>query len=708
VSRLILACAILILPQLGCESQPPAPQGAAPSAATAPAPAASASAAEAPRAPRTAVVREGSVIARSPEGDALFVADEDHASLRVLPLPVQLHGDRVDVPMPGRPAQLVATGDRVLVTVRVLDDKGANAGEGALLVFRRKPGFALEEVGRVPLPADAWGLAITPDERTAIVSSAWTHHLSAVDVEAMKVLWSVDVAREPRGVTVLPGGDRAYVSHIVGGSVTRVDGLTAKEPRVQRVALPAAPLRSPIGVTLPASVGYAALASPSGDRVYFPREALGALGPNPWLGAGAVDVLDPATDTNLAPPRAVPAARFAAVVSSRFENERWISGNDVVIERPSPIVEPSAVVYRRRTDTILVANRGSDEVVELDALAMDPTVGAVRRHRVGRNYDRTLEVPKQGSAPMGIALSAQEDEAYVFCRGTYDVVVLKLPVDRGAYRVAPPVAIPVAGDDDRLATGRRLFYKADSGYMSGGLSCAGCHPEGRDDGFVWREVTFTPQTGKFTNFFAGTDLSSVKVHWPDVPFEGTGGFGYARQTPMLVGRVAAMGPYGWHAESTSLAARLLAGFDLHRWREGADNMTVKRALANALVPFLREGLVPPPRPDRPLTAEEQRGKTIFESPEAACATCHVPSSAYTDRVAVSLRKLRPPAGFAEDPNPNYKTPSLLFVGGSPPYLHDGRFESLESLVELNQDRMGKTSHLSADDRKALVAFLRTL
>lgn len=40
-------------------------------------------------------------------------------------------------------------------------------------------------------------------------------------------------------------------------------------------------------------------------------------------------------------------------------------------------------------------------------------------------------------------------------------------------------------------------------------------------------------------------------------------------------------------------------------------------------------------------------------------------------------------------------------------MHDGRFSTLESLFEFNQDRMGKTSQLSADERKALIAFLRT-
>jgi cytochrome c peroxidase len=172
--------------------------------------------------------------------------------------------------------------------------------------------------------------------------------------------------------------------------------------------------------------------------------------------------------------------------------------------------------------------------------------------------------------------------------------------------------------------------------------------------------------------------------------------------------VRAVGPYGWHGESKTLEDRIMAGFGLHRWFGGEKNKSMARLYANQLAPFLREGLAPPPRVERPLTDEEQRGKALFESPATQCATCHEKGSGYTDRGVVPLKAWKPPAGFAEDPNPSYKTPSLLYVGGSAPYFHDGRFSSLETLIEFNQDRMGKTAHLSADDRKALIAFLRTL
>ena len=89
-------------------------------------------------------------------------------------------------------------------------------------------------------------------------------------------------------------------------------------------------------------------------------------------------------------------------------------------------------------------------------------------------------------------------------------------------------------------------------------------------------------------------------------------------------------------------------------------------------------------------------------------TCHVPASDFTDRSAVPLPGFKAPRFFAEDPQREYKVPSLLYVGGTPPYYHDGSAATLEDLVEHDQDRMGHTSHLTPDERTALVAYLRTL
>jgi cytochrome c peroxidase len=704
---LALACAALA----GCNEPaggPPSSRSASPAEAPPPAsalPSTGATAARAAPPAPGASPREGNTVARA--GDVLFVADEDHSVVRVVSLPVEAGAERTDVATPGRPASLLTAGDRVLVTVR---DTGG--GSGALLVYARKGRMAIEEVGRVALPLDAWGLAISPDGKTALVTSAWTHKLSAIDLGTLKVRWSADVAREPRGITILPRGDRAYVSHLIGGAVTRVDGVAAEQPAIARVELPSSPLRSPYNVKLSASNGWTVTTNPAGDRVYFPRHALGALGPDNWFGDGAVDVMLAASETNAAPPRrAVPAATFTSVVSKAMETSKWMAGTNPAPERSAAFVEARAALYRKKTDTLLFASSGSDTLVEVDALAMDPTTASARYYRVGSELDERAGARAHGAAPQGFALSEDEDQAYVFCRGSDDLVVVNLAPEDGFYRIAPSNAVSFPNTDDKeLVAGRQLFLNGANGHLSGGLACNSCHPEGRDDGFVWHEVTFKDKNGNtFTNFFAGTDLTAIKARWGEVEHEGEGGFGYARQTPMLAGRVKAKGPYGWHGESETLEARIMASFKLHRWNSGWDNKTLEQIYATKLAAFVREGLLPPPREERALTEEEARGKAIFESPAAQCSTCHNPAGGeYTDRVAIPLKAIKPPATFADEPNRAYKTPSLRYVGHTPPYLHDGRFESLESLIELNQDRMGKTSHLSADEKKALVAFLRTL
>src|SRR5262249_35696513 len=59
---------------------------------------------------------EGNAIARTLAGDALFVADEDDGSLYRVPLPLDAKVQRIA--LPGRPAQLLMLGDRMLVTIR--------------------------------------------------------------------------------------------------------------------------------------------------------------------------------------------------------------------------------------------------------------------------------------------------------------------------------------------------------------------------------------------------------------------------------------------------------------------------------------------------------------------------------------------------------------------------------------------------------------
>jgi DNA-binding beta-propeller fold protein YncE/mono/diheme cytochrome c family protein len=637
---------------------------------------------------------------RAVTDDALYVADEDHGVVRRVALPLDTSAPAIlDVPMPGPPAQVLALDGRVLVTVR---------DPGLLLIMRPDPQKGLVETARVELPADAWGVAVTPDEKTALVTSAWTHQVSAIDIETGKKRWSIDVAREPRAVVVRPDGASAYVTHLTGSSITRIDDIGGS-PVAKAVALPPDPVRAPSGKTLNASLAYSAALSDDGTRLYVPRHALGAIGKTawqePWFGTSTVDVLVTATDKPIIGKRVpgLPKAR-----TTELEERQGARGDlSVSAAEFTPFLQPRAIAYRKTAKTLLVAGEGDDTVAELNAQSVSPALQWLRSYKVGSKYDKFIRVAGAGGAPSGIALSADERTAYVFCRSTYDIAVVALadpsapPYNKKDEAKVPPTPTAHLAEDPHpndIAMGRRLFYNATDELTSGGLACAGCHPEGRDDGHIWHEAEF----GDHMVFF-GEPENTPASEQKDIR-------GYPRQTPMLAGRVNAKGPYGWHAQNADLYERLKEGFGLHRWaldnREGADNEI--RARAGFLMAFLRKGLATPPKEARDLTEIEQKGKQIFLSERTQCAKCHVPESDYTDREKYAFKRKKPPQGYDDEAKNEFKTPSLKFVAGTPPYFHDGSAATLDQLIEQNNDWMGKTNHLSKEEQAALVAFLKTL
>jgi hypothetical protein len=48
------------------------------------------------------------------------------------------------------------------------------------------------------------------------------------------------------------------------------------------------------------------------------------------------------------------------------------------------------------------------------------------------------------------------------------------------------------------------------------------------------------------------------------------------------------------------------------------------------------------------------------------------------------------------------------IGGSGPYFHDGRYASLEELLEKSKGKMGSVTALTPPERGALLSYLRTL
>ena len=118
---------------------------------------------------------------------------------------------------------------------------------------------------------------------------------------------------------------------------------------------------------------------------------------------------------------------------------------------------------------------------------------------------------------------------------------------------------------------------------------------------------------------------------------------------------------------------------------------------------------PPPREGSFDPAAAERGKQLFDA-TARCATCHIPSLAFTD---VNLGILHEPSETGMDPvramrlkNHKYRTTPLRALGQHPPYFHDGSAATLLDVVE-HYDRFFGLG-LSPQEKKDLVEYLKSL
>lgn len=586
-----------------------------------------------------AAASRGSPVLLDEDASHALVADPDGRALHVVDLATD---EVVTTPLGATPGDLALLDDgRVAVALR---------DQNALVVVDRGTGRVL---ARQAVPADPWGLAVTPSG-DVLVTSTWGRAVTALSAADLSVRWSVGVAREPRGVVVSPDGARAWVTHLVGDALSTLDLVDAESPRVGRASVLTGEHRNRVDAATGAgtlhpspSLAFSIAASPDGHRLFVPHrlaqngEKIVHATPGSYGGVaieedttiGTVTVVDAATGRAL-------GARLPAKDPTRASLSLSTSPFSTTAVAPAPLAArqlSSAVVVG---DSLLVTSLGTGELFELDARALDPSLAVVRVFRVGR-----------GAA----GVDARPGIAVAFASHERGLTVIDLAL--GAVK---RVSLGPQTQDPVLARGRALFHdETDRRISRDGRACAGCHPEGRDDGVVWHL-----------------------------------GMG-PRQTPTLLGRLS-RGPFGWNGKHETLTGNVTETIG----RLGGRGLD--RDDAAALVAYLERGLAAPTRTD-PRDPRAAQGRALFLSQEVGCAHCHDLAREGSDRARwdVGSRTRR-------DELSALRTPPLSFVGETAPYFHDGRYQTLEELIRKNPDSMGRTMRLTDDEVGALAAFLRTL
>lgn len=124
-----------------------------------------------------------------------------------------------------------------------------------------------------------------------------------------------------------------------------------------------------------------------------------------------------------------------------------------------------------------------------------------------------------------------------------------------------------------------------------------------------------------------------------------------------------------------------------------------------------------------MTPEQIKGYEVFK--KAQCNVCHVGYN-FTDEnfvnIGVGMDKPNPDLGRYDITHKNsvwgaFKVPTIREASHTAPYMHDGSLATLEEVVDYydkggtpnkNLHPLMKPLHLSAEDKKALVSFIKAL
>ncbi len=289
--------------------------------------------------------------------------------------------------------------------------------------------------------------------------------------------------------------------------------------------------------------------------------------------------------------------------------------------------------------------------------------------------------------------------------------------------------IPIPADnpmsEEKIALGKLLYFdpllSAD-----GSISCASCHVPA--DGGTDNRATSAGIGGQLGGRSAPTVVNSAYV----VPQ-----FWDGRAVSL---EEQAMGPQinpieMGNADLESVARRVgaVAGYrDRFEQAFGTPEVTADR-IAKAIAAYERTLLSGDSPYDRfeagdraALTPEQQRGLELFRG-KALCITCHSgPNLAdnHFHNLGVGTQKSEEEVDIGRmsvTQSPGdwsaFKTPTLRNVARTAPFMHDGSEPTLESVIELydrggianrNLDPLMRPLALSAEERQALVAFMRAL
>jgi YVTN family beta-propeller protein len=622
-----------------------------------------------------------SPIATSPDGTRLFVVHPDADSVSILDAATRAIVREVLLAV--KAPALVANRFDPAVSPRALalDSHGATAfvtGErsGHLYAIDAASGAVK---GSVAVCSEPIGVVVSRDDAHVFVACSQDDEIVEVAAAGLTVEGSVACPRKPWSLAWGADGATLYATHLLGPGVsvfaTQPLALTTTWNVVDGPPSGDGDPDEPHGEVRGL---YDAMIRPGTSELWVAHLMLGTDTPQPTLDFQstvfpALSVFDGA------------GAQLARLSITANPGDGGALG-DIVSG-------PRAIAFSDDGRYAFVADADSEDVLVIDAV---------------KRVEATIVRPLPGHLPEGLVWS--NGELYVQERNSEDVAAFHVDSADGGLSIAadgaPFKSLAVDPMPAGLRLGQKLFYSANSDDVpmtqNHWVSCATCHLEGRSSGVVWKVVEGLRDAPSNAGGMLGTgflfrtaDRSQVQDYWKTIDEEQGGHFS----------------PYD-QAEPS------------------------QKALLDALANYVNYA-IPVPIPPTPTDPQAlARGEQLFNDPATTgCTCCHsgpyrtdsgsgnptldlsgpillhdvgtcVTTGAWPD-VAHDDIDGHPRAACAFD------TPALRGLSDSAPYLHDGSAATLDDVIPIMLQATAPScttprSALSADDRQALVEYLRSL
>jgi DNA-binding beta-propeller fold protein YncE len=602
--------------------------------------------------------------------DRVWVVNPDSGSVAILAAdPPALVAE---IPLCTLPRTLAQDGNTIAVacqgdgTLRLLDAEDGAQRASALL----GPGSA------------PFGVAADPRGGAFFVTLFGAGEVAAVSSDAAaSILSRMPVGPDPRGIAAIGDGSLVVTHWRASEAGARVTVLDARNPKAigegKTLLLPPdVGLDSDTNNSGVPSFLEQAVPSPDGGRAILPSLKANIV-------TGAFRTGEPLTfettarailsEIELRGPLSAPAERAGGRYA--FDDLDFAS----------------AAAFSPEGSLVYVAIQGAERIEVRDAFSFD----------VAGSIDGV------GHAPQGLAPSPDGKRLWVqafLSRSVrvYDVGDLSSPPE--------PLAEIVTVGEEPLAPevlrGKQIFYMSRDPRMSrtSYLSCASCHMDGEGDNLTWDFTdrgeglrNTTPLSGR-----AGT--AHGPLHW-SANFDEVQDFEHDIRGPMAGTGFLPDDVFHAGTRDTTLGdpkANLSPDLD---------------ALAAYVGSLASFGKSPFWQEDPAFLASREKGRQIFFSAEAGCASCHAPPR-FTDSAFVAgapvlhdVGTLGPGSGKRlGGPLPGLDTPTLRGLWNSAPYLHDGSAPTLRAVLRERNgaDLHGKTSHLDDAALFDLERYLLTI